>query len=220
MTSIEWTDRTWNVVTGCDKVSPGCAKNYATGNRNSMWKGGRSIASNGYVLIRVGTKHHLADTRGYAYEHRLVAEERLGRRLYPNEQVHHRNGDKQDNHPDNLEVLTFLEHQLQHRKNTSQRRLPSEQNFFVSCHCGCGQVFEKFDANGRPRKYISGHNPSEAETQSAILAVLRSGSMARQEIAQKIQKPVGRIATALTKLKKKNLVRQIKRGVWEISSND
>ncbi|GAA1065283.1 DUF5131 family protein [Streptomyces asiaticus] len=28
-TGIEWTDATWNVVTGCDKVSPGCDRCYA-----------------------------------------------------------------------------------------------------------------------------------------------------------------------------------------------
>ena len=28
-TSIEWTDRTWNPVTGCDKISPGCTHCYA-----------------------------------------------------------------------------------------------------------------------------------------------------------------------------------------------
>src|SRR4051812_18281864 len=27
--SIEWTDKTWNPVTGCSKVSPGCAHCYA-----------------------------------------------------------------------------------------------------------------------------------------------------------------------------------------------
>ncbi len=27
--SIEWTESTWNPVTGCDKVSPGCAHCYA-----------------------------------------------------------------------------------------------------------------------------------------------------------------------------------------------
>lgn len=27
--SIEWTDATWNPVTGCDKISPGCANCYA-----------------------------------------------------------------------------------------------------------------------------------------------------------------------------------------------
>lgn len=29
MTAIEWTDATWNPVTGCSKVSPGCAHCYA-----------------------------------------------------------------------------------------------------------------------------------------------------------------------------------------------
>ena len=27
--SMEWTDATWNAVTGCSKVSPGCARCYA-----------------------------------------------------------------------------------------------------------------------------------------------------------------------------------------------
>ena len=29
MTGIEWTNETWNPVTGCSKVSPGCAHCYA-----------------------------------------------------------------------------------------------------------------------------------------------------------------------------------------------
>lgn len=65
------------------------------GAKNGIWKGGRSVASNGYVLVRVGVEHHLADVRGYAYEHRLVAEEKIGRRLRDDEHVHHVDGDKQ-----------------------------------------------------------------------------------------------------------------------------
>jgi hypothetical protein len=33
------------------------------GARNPNWKGGRLVASNGYVLVRVGVGHHLADVR-------------------------------------------------------------------------------------------------------------------------------------------------------------
>jgi protein gp37 len=37
VSSIEWTDRTWNPVTGCSKVSPGCAHCYAEGVAMRFW---------------------------------------------------------------------------------------------------------------------------------------------------------------------------------------
>lgn len=36
-TAIEWTDKTWNPVTGCTKVSPGCAHCYAEGVADRFW---------------------------------------------------------------------------------------------------------------------------------------------------------------------------------------
>ena len=42
MTGIEWTDKTWNPVTGCTKVSPGCRNCYAEGIANRFW-GDRSF---------------------------------------------------------------------------------------------------------------------------------------------------------------------------------
>jgi hypothetical protein len=128
------------------------------GSENGQWKGGRSIASNGYVLIRVGPEHHLADVRGYAYEHRLVAEEKLGRRLGPGEIVHHINHDKKDNRPGNLEIVAdAAQHRVHHRTNTSKRK-PGEPNPEIGCACGCGTSFPKFDASNRPRRFVSGHN--------------------------------------------------------------
>ncbi len=38
--------------------------------------------------------------------HRWVAEKKIGRRLYPGEVVHHKDGDKRDNSESNLEVMT------------------------------------------------------------------------------------------------------------------
>lgn len=130
-----------------------------SGQRNHNWKGGRSIASNGYVLVK-RPGHHLADVRGYVYEHRLVAETKIGRALRPGEQVHHKNHDKTDNRPENLEVVTIQEHRLEHRKCERGLRRPGEPNVFVTCACGCGSEFLKFDRANRPRRFVSGHNPA------------------------------------------------------------
>lgn len=42
--------------------------------------------------------------------HRVVAELKLGRALLPGEIVHHIDGDKWNNDPDNLAVMTQAEH--------------------------------------------------------------------------------------------------------------
>lgn len=130
------------------------------GAKNGMWKGGRSIASNGYVLVRVGTDHHLADVRGYAYEHRLVAEQKLGRRLKRGELVHHVNHVKTDNRPDNLDVVTsHAHHRAEHRIHHDRGlRDPGAPNPTITCACGCGSRFRKFDNANRPRRFVSGHN--------------------------------------------------------------
>lgn len=129
-----------------------------SGAANHQWKGGRTIASNGYVLVK-RPDHPMADVRGYVYEHRLVASEMLGRILLPSEQVHHRNHDKTDNRPENLEVMeSRAHHALTHRRKDSTNRRPGEPNVTVTCACGCGGGFLKYDGCGRPRRFISGHN--------------------------------------------------------------
>lgn len=48
--------------------------------------------------------HPRARTSRYVFEHILVVEEILGRHLFADETVHHRNGVRDDNRPKNLEL--------------------------------------------------------------------------------------------------------------------
>lgn len=74
------------------------------GARNGSWKGGRQIDSDGYILIH-SPDHPNANAAGYVREHRLVMEKMIGRHLLPSEVVHHRDGNKQNNEPSNLELF-------------------------------------------------------------------------------------------------------------------
>lgn len=68
--------------------------------------------SAGYVLI--WAPEHPRAHHGRVLEHILVAERMLGRPLTPDDHVHHINGDKTDNRPENLQVLSNSEHQKMH----------------------------------------------------------------------------------------------------------
>lgn len=86
-------------LTRNNQMSCGCIRK---GNQSHMWKGGR-INNNGYVMI-YNPEHPKSNPNGYVREHRLVMEKKLGRILHDDEQIHHKNGIRDDNRIENLEL--------------------------------------------------------------------------------------------------------------------
>ena len=83
------------------------------GNKNPCWKGGKSLSSKGYILVRA-PEHPRASTNGYVFEHIIILESKLGRPLLPWECSHHKNEIKTDNRPENLEVKIRGKHTILH----------------------------------------------------------------------------------------------------------
>ena len=91
-----------------------------TGDTSTNWKGGRYIHPRGYVLVWLAPDDFfkpMANQMGRVLEHRLVMAKHLGRCLQPWEVVHHKNGVKDDNRLENLELTASVaEHIAQHSK--------------------------------------------------------------------------------------------------------
>ncbi len=73
------------------------------GANHPCWKGGRGSAGNGYISVWTGLKRENG-TKIRVLEHIMVMEKTIGRELLPGETVHHKNGIRSDNRPENLEL--------------------------------------------------------------------------------------------------------------------
>lgn len=79
------------------------------GKDNPTYRGGFIHKTLGYKIVQHEGKK--------SYEHRVIAETILGRKLEGNEVVHHVNHNKLDNRPENLIITTQSKHLKQHAKD-------------------------------------------------------------------------------------------------------
>lgn len=78
-----------------------------TGNNNANWRNGITINNNGYLIFTRSTKN--GDNAG-KFLHTVLAEWLYGRKLTKGEGVHHIDGDRLNNNPCNLCILSASEH--------------------------------------------------------------------------------------------------------------
>ncbi len=90
-----------------------CAGKANRGPAASNWRGGRKLTTSGYVLIYHPEPHHrrvMMGATGYILEHILVWEEANGIPLPEGHLIHHLNGVKNDNRPENLVAVKPKDH--------------------------------------------------------------------------------------------------------------
>jgi hypothetical protein len=107
-------------VEGCERLQQKCGlcqKHYAAKLRHgdpAVRKygeyGAGHLTAAGYRVVYAPQAASASKT-GYLPEHRLVMEEILGRALRKEEHVHHKNGQRADNRPENLELWVLTPRQ-------------------------------------------------------------------------------------------------------------
>ena len=127
---------------------------HASSGQHYRWNNRKMLDSQGYVIVRVGKTHPLADLNGYVREHVLVvvSSESPGASLllrHPREFViHHENGNRQDNRLDNLTVMARADHNRLHNQTCRAR---DDNGRFVGKHTA-GRVLDGRMWGGVPGK--------------------------------------------------------------------
>ncbi len=92
------------------KLQKGFPRPYQEGEKHGNWKGGKTKQKIGYILVKT-------DANKRDYEHRVLMEKKLGRKLKNNEIIHHIDGDKSNNSIPNLKLFSNQsEHLKEHHR--------------------------------------------------------------------------------------------------------
>lgn len=115
-----------------------------------MWNILGTVSKGDYIYAII-PNHPRATNNRYVLEHRAVMENEIGRLLEPWELVHHKDENKRNNDPRNLQIVTSAEH----------RKLHSTGRTMIDLICpNCGKSFQREKRNvgkGETRSFCSRH---------------------------------------------------------------
>lgn len=99
----------WECQCSCGNLHVAAAANLMRGQIKSCGclydsRAADKVIQDGYVFVKCPEHPRANPNTGRVREHILVMEKKLGRYLFPGEEVHHKNSLRADNEPDNLEL--------------------------------------------------------------------------------------------------------------------
>lgn len=93
-----------------------CIGESQKGNKNPAYNCGRYFDSNGYVVLFM-PEHPFCGTKKTVLEHRFIMECKIGRYLENEECVHHIDGNKANNNPNNLMLFKNNSEHIKYHNN-------------------------------------------------------------------------------------------------------
>lgn len=143
------------------------------GEGSRLWKQGYTIDKDGYRLMHA-PDHPFANTSGYVREHRLVMEQVLERYLTPLEVVHHIDGDKLNNFPENLELFSKNSEHL--RVELSGRCPKWTPEGIAAIQAGVDKIRKKEPLRKNRREYVRKWAANRRASKADALQKQRSSS--------------------------------------------
>lgn len=137
---------------------------FRRGKDNHKWKGGKSKTKEGYMLVLAPGEG--SGVKRYVYEHRLVIQRHLGRRLTKDEAVHHIDGDRLNNSIENLLLISYQDHAKHHHPLNAVWALKYDRcvqcgtNEIKHCCHGLCRKCHRRDRTEKERKAKNGRSQS------------------------------------------------------------